>query len=113
MQCVSDLNVNAKLKTLKCLLCCMYYDQNTTAWNADYRLQKLILKDVKPLEDCNDEFKAKLDDVLVRIVTPDTPSGKLSTMKDVGCWQPTRPSGGKTYVGNWPSSVQGTIRSYN
>ena len=57
---------------------------------------KAELKDVKPLE-VNDEFKAKLDDVLEN-VTPGTPSGKLSTMKDVGVATYTA-ANGKAYIG--------------
>ena len=85
MQCVSDLNVNET--------------ENTVS--------KAELKDVKPLE-VNDEFKAKLDDVLEN-VTPGTPSGKLSTMKDVGVATYTA-SNGKTYIGI-AIKCEGTIRS--
>lgn len=68
---------------------------------------KAELKDVKPLE-VNDEFKAKLDDVLEN-ATPGTPSGKLSTMKDVGVATYTA-SNGKTYIGI-AIKCEGTIRS--
>ena len=54
------------------------------------------LKSVKALE-VNDEFKAKLDEVL-KNATPGTPSGDLSTMKDVGVATYTT-SNGKTYIG--------------
>ena len=52
----------------------------------------------KPLE-VNDEFKAKLDDVLEN-VTLGTPAGKLIyACKDCRCWQPDTASNGKTYIG--------------
>ena len=79
MQCVSDLNVNETENTVSFVM--YVFDPNKMDGMLT-PVTKAELKDVKPLE-VNDEFKAKLDDVLEN-VTPGTPSGKLSTMKDVG-----------------------------
>lgn len=93
MQCVSDLNVNEAAKTVSFVM--YVFDPNKMDGMLT-PVTKAELKDVKPLE-VNDEFKAKLDDVLEN-VTPGTPSGKLSTMKDVGVATYTA-SNGKTYIG--------------
>ena len=93
MQCVSDLNMNEAENTVSFVM--YVFDPN----KMDEMLTpvtKAGLKDVKPLE-VNDEFKAKLDDVLEN-ATPGTPSGDLSTMKDVGVATYTT-SNGKTYIG--------------
>ena len=99
MQCVSDLNVNETENTVSFVM--YVFDPNKMDGMLT-PVTKAELKDVKPLE-VNDEFKAKLDDVLEN-VTPGTPSGKLSTMKDVGVATYTA-SNGKTYIA-LPSSVK-------
>lgn len=104
MQCVSDLNVNEAAKTVSFVM--YVFDPNKMDGMLT-PVTKAELKDVKPLE-VNDEFKAKLDDVLEN-VTPGTPSGKLSTMKDVGVATYTA-SNGKTYIGI-AIKCEGTIRS--
>ena len=104
MQCVSDLNVNETENTVSFVM--YVFDPNKMDGMLT-PVTKAELKDVKPLE-VNDEFKAKLDDVLEN-VTPGTPSGKLSTMKDVGVATYTA-SKGKTYLGI-AIKCEGTIRS--
>ena len=104
MQCVSDLNVNETENTVSFVM--YVFDPNKMDGMLT-PVTKAELKDVKPLE-VNDEFKAKLDDVLEN-VTPGTPSGKLSTMKDVGVATYTA-SNGKTYIGI-AIKCEGTIRS--
>lgn len=104
MQCVSDLNVNEAAKTVSFVM--YVFDPNKMDGMLT-PVTKAELKDVKPLE-VNDEFKAKLDDVLEN-VTPGTPSGKLFTMKDVGVATYTA-SNGKTYIGI-AIKCEGTIRS--
>lgn len=104
MQCVSDLDVNEEAKTVSFVM--YVFDPNKMDGMLT-PVTKAELKDVKPLE-VNDEFKAKLDDVLEN-VTPGTPSGKLSTMKDVGVATYTA-SNGKTYIGI-AIKCEGTIRS--
>ena len=93
MQCVSDFKMNEAEKTASFVM--YVFDPNKMDGMLT-PVTKAELKDVKPLE-VNDEFKAKLDDVLEN-VTPGTPSGKLSTMKDVGVATYTA-SNGKTYIG--------------
>lgn len=93
MQCVSDLNVNEAAKTVSFVM--YVFDPNEMGKTLT-PVTKDKLKSVKPLE-VNDEFKAKLDEVL-KNATPGTPSGDLSTMKDVGVATYTT-SNGKTYIG--------------
>ena len=93
MQCVSDFKMNEAEKTASFVM--YVFDPNKMGETLT-PVTKDKLKSVKPLE-VNDEFKAKLDDVLEN-VTPGTPSGKLSTMKDVGVATYTA-SNGKTYIG--------------
>ena len=104
MQCVSDLNVNETENTVSFVM--YVFDPNKMDGMLT-PVTKAELKDVKPLE-VNDEFKAKLDDVLEN-VTPGTPSGDLSNMKAVGVATYTT-SNGKTYIGI-AIKCEGTIRS--
>lgn len=104
MQCVSDFKMNEAEKTASFVM--YVFDPNKMGETLT-PVTKDKLKSVKPLE-VNDEFKAKLDDVLEN-VTPGTPSGKLSTMKDVGVATYTA-SNGKTYIGI-AIKCEGTIRS--
>lgn len=93
MQCVSDLDVNEAEKTVSFVM--YVFDPNEMGKTLK-PVTKDKLKNVKPLE-VNDEFKAKLDDVL-KDATPGTPSGGLSNMKAVGVATYTT-SNGKTYIG--------------
>ena len=104
MQCVSDFKMNEAEKTASFVM--YVFDPNKMGETLT-PVTKDKLKSVKPLE-VNDEFKAKLDEGL-KNATPGTPSGKLSTMKDVGVATYTA-SNGKTYIGI-AIKCEGTIRS--
>ena len=104
MQCVSDFKMNEAEKTASFVM--YVFDPNKMGETLT-PVTKDKLKSVKPLE-VNDEFKAKLDEGL-KNATPGTPSGKLSTMKDVGVATYTA-SNGKTYIGI-AIKCEGKIRS--
>ena len=93
MQCVSDFKMNEAEKTASFVM--YVFDPNEMGKTLT-PVTKDKLKSVKPLE-VNDEFKAKLDEVL-KNATPGTPSGDLSNMKAVGVATYTT-SNGKTYIG--------------